>query len=47
MDWLVVRVDPQRRSVWLRDGTRLGFAAARRAGIDVEAAQMRLEGRGR
>lgn len=32
-------IDPQKRSVWLADGTRLGFAAARRLGIDVEALQ--------
>lgn len=33
----VVRLDPQARSLWLADGTRLGFAAARRRGYDVEA----------
>lgn len=32
----VVRLDPQAKSVWLADGRRIGFAAARRFGIDVE-----------
>jgi hypothetical protein len=35
----VARIDPQARSVFLTDGTRLGFAQARRLGIDVEALQ--------
>lgn len=32
----VVRIDYQRHSVWLRNGVRLGFAAARRLGLDPE-----------
>lgn len=33
---IVIRLDPQKRSVWLADGKRIGFAAARKRGIDVE-----------
>lgn len=29
-------VDPQRKSVILHDGRRLGFVAARRKGLDIE-----------
>lgn len=32
----VVRIDPKAKSIWLKDETRLGFAQARKAGIDVE-----------
>lgn len=38
----VIRLDPQQKSLWLADGTRLGFAAARRRGIDVEALLARV-----
>lgn len=38
----VVAVDPQCKSVWLRGGRRIGFAQARRAGLDVEALVARL-----
>ena len=32
----VARIDHQQRSVWLRDGQRLGFAKARRLlGLDI------------
>jgi hypothetical protein len=33
----VVEIDPKAKSIWLRGGKRLGFAEARRAGVDVEA----------
>jgi len=35
----VTLVDPQKKSIILTDGTRLGFAAARRKGIDPETLQ--------
>lgn len=36
----VVEINRQVKSVWLSDGRRLGFAAARKLGLDVEAAQV-------
>lgn len=35
-------VDAQKRSVFLKNGRRIGFAQARRAGLDVEALQARV-----
>ena len=36
----IVLIDHQRRSVFLSDGRRIGFAKARKMGIDVEAARV-------
>lgn len=36
----VTLVDPQKKSIKLSDGTRLGFAQARRKGIDPETLQV-------
>lgn len=36
---IIVKIDRQKKSLWLSTGHRIAFSAARRAGIDVEAAK--------
>lgn len=36
----ITHIDRQKKSVWLSNGQRVGFAAIRKMGVDIESANV-------